>query len=347
VRRWLVLLLIAAPALLRGQARDQKALAFEVASIKPTAWKDPSRHTVKFVTVEPDVKLEVLDWGGSGRPVVLLTGYGNSAHVFDIFAEKLSQTNHVYGITRRGFGYSSLVTHGYNVQRLAQDVLVVLDTLKIPAPVLIGHSLGGKEMTVLGKRSDRIAGFVYLDGLSDPTYDFTDYNNLLAKRPPNRYPSPPPPRGSPTFDEYMKWQMYGRGVSFPEGDVRAMTTTTPDGRMGERRIASHIGELITAGNPRPDYASIRVPVLAFVAVPIPVEDQLQNYEIRNEQDRKNLQDLYVAQQKYTTEFTSALTNVVPKARVIRVIGADHYIFISNEAEVLFETRSFLKRLESR
>jgi uncharacterized protein (TIGR03435 family) len=35
MRRWLVLLLFAAPALLRGQAPDQKPLMFEVASIKP------------------------------------------------------------------------------------------------------------------------------------------------------------------------------------------------------------------------------------------------------------------------------------------------------------------------
>src|SRR5258707_4207643 len=30
----------------------------------------------------------VLDWGGSGRPVVLLAGLGFTAHVFDGFAEK-------------------------------------------------------------------------------------------------------------------------------------------------------------------------------------------------------------------------------------------------------------------
>ena len=64
-------------------------------------------HTVQFVTVDKDVKLEVLDWGGSGRPVVLLAGLGNNAHVFDKFAPKLTGTYHVYGITRRGFGASS------------------------------------------------------------------------------------------------------------------------------------------------------------------------------------------------------------------------------------------------
>jgi hypothetical protein len=28
---------------------------------------DPSRHKVRFVTVEPDVHLEVLDWGAQAR----------------------------------------------------------------------------------------------------------------------------------------------------------------------------------------------------------------------------------------------------------------------------------------
>lgn len=37
----------------------------------------------QFVEVQPDVKLEVLDWGGTGRNLVLFAGLGNTAHVFD------------------------------------------------------------------------------------------------------------------------------------------------------------------------------------------------------------------------------------------------------------------------
>src|SRR5262245_29879485 len=157
---------------------------------RKTEWKDPSKHSVQFVTVQPDVRLEVLDWGGSGRTVVLLAGYGNSAHVFDEFAEKLSETNHVYGITRRGFGASSRPDSGYEVERLAADVSGVLDSLGIVRPVLAGHSYAGKEMTVLGKRSDRIAGLIFLDALSDPTYDWSEHDVLLRGLPPERYPSP-------------------------------------------------------------------------------------------------------------------------------------------------------------
>src|SRR4029077_8672694 len=34
---------------------------------------DTSGHKVSFVTVEPGVQLEVLDWGGTGQTLVLLT----------------------------------------------------------------------------------------------------------------------------------------------------------------------------------------------------------------------------------------------------------------------------------
>ena len=114
--------------------------------------------------------------------------------------------------------------------------------------------------------------------------------------------------------------------------------------MGERRIAIHIGEAMRDGTGRPDYGSIRVPVLALVAYPRPVEDQLKDYLIRSEHDRDTLEALYASDQKYINEFTDQLLRVVPQARIVRMIGGNHYIFISNEAEVLFEIRSFMSRL---
>jgi hypothetical protein len=131
-------------------------------------WHDPSPHRVQFVRVEDGVKLEVLDWGGSGRPVVLLAGSGDTAHVVDDFAPKLSAFCRVLGITRRGCGISSHPDSGYSEQRLADDVLRVLDALKLVQPVLIGHSMSGEELTRLGDHSDRLAGLVYLDAASAP-----------------------------------------------------------------------------------------------------------------------------------------------------------------------------------
>src|ERR1700719_1848684 len=112
------------------------SFASPLSAQQPVPWHDPSPHTLQFVTVDKKVKLEVLDWGGSGRPLVLLAGLGNTAHVFDEFAPKLTPEYHVYGITRRGYGASSAPASGYSADRRGDDVLDVLDTLKIDRPVL-------------------------------------------------------------------------------------------------------------------------------------------------------------------------------------------------------------------
>src|SRR5260370_13164293 len=96
-----------------------------------TPWKDPSPHAVRFVSVGDGVRLEVLDWGGSGRAVVLLAGGGDTAHVFDDFAPKLTVHNHVYGITRRGFGASGYADAENLGERLSEGVLAVIDALKL------------------------------------------------------------------------------------------------------------------------------------------------------------------------------------------------------------------------
>jgi len=46
------------------------------------------RHTIRGAP-DRDVRLELLDWGGSGRSVILLAGGGNIAYMFDDFALRL------------------------------------------------------------------------------------------------------------------------------------------------------------------------------------------------------------------------------------------------------------------
>src|SRR5438094_9313450 len=118
------------------------ALLAPLYSQQSASWRDPSSHTVQFVSVDKNVRLEVLDWGGSGGPVVLLAGGGNTAHVFDDFAPKLTARNHVYGITRRGFGRSGFSETSTPSERLRDDVLAVIAALNLDRPVLVGHSFG-------------------------------------------------------------------------------------------------------------------------------------------------------------------------------------------------------------
>ena len=60
-----------------------------------------------YIDVADGVKDEVLDWGGSGRPMVLLAGQGVTARGWRPIISDLVAKYHVYSITRRGYGNSS------------------------------------------------------------------------------------------------------------------------------------------------------------------------------------------------------------------------------------------------
>ena len=104
------------------------AMAFGACAV---AAQDTTAHSVQFVTVQPDVNVEVVDFGGPstarGKVIVLLAGMGGTAHAFDEFAPKLAMTHRVFGVTRRGFGASSVPASGYGADRLGDDVLAVMD----------------------------------------------------------------------------------------------------------------------------------------------------------------------------------------------------------------------------
>jgi hypothetical protein len=68
---------------------DPTPLVFERATPKTAHAIDPSPHKVQFVTVAPGVKLEVLDWGGSGPPLVFMAWLGFTAHCFAAVPPKM------------------------------------------------------------------------------------------------------------------------------------------------------------------------------------------------------------------------------------------------------------------
>ena len=200
------------------------------------------------------MKLEVLDWGGTGRSIVLLAGSGNSAHVFDNFAPKLTSEYHVYGVTRRGFGDSSKPEKGYDDQRLADDVLAVLDSLKINKPILVGHSMAGSELTTLGaQHSARLSGLIYLDGNDDPTdtcWNNPEYQKLF-KLLPTTVTSPAPSTAADkqsfeAFDGY--WRRRVVNFEFPEAEIRSEFDQNADGSVGAVRSPAFVRKSIGEGS---------------------------------------------------------------------------------------------------
>ena len=313
---------------------------------QPPAWKDPSPHITHFVTADKNVRLEVLDWGGSGRPLVLLAGGGNTAHVFDDFAPKLTASFHVYGITRRGFGESGFSREGYGADRLGDDVLAVLDALKLEKPILVGHSLGGEEMSSVATRyPSRVAGLVYLDAGYPYAFDsgkgptWKEFEDAIKLMPVAPTPSETSPALA-SFDALQQASTRALGFTYPEGELRQQYTTTPDGRVGQQRDFPG-GAVMLQGMKK--FANIPVPALAIFAIPhAQAKWMTDNADPKVREAAKALWETLDA---LTIRQAKAFEDGVPTARVVRIRGADHYVYLSNEADVLHEMKSFFSNLQ--
>ena len=310
------------------------------------SWKDPSPHTTRFVTVQEGVRLEVLDWGGSGRPVVLLAGGGDTAHVFDDFAPKLTSSFHVYGITRRGFGESGFSPDNYGADRLGDDVLAVLDALKLEKPVLAGHSLGGEELSSVATRyPKRVAALIYLeagypyafDNGKGPTWkEFEDARRLM----PN---APTPSETDPALASFATFQQActrAIGFTYPEGELRQQYTTAPDGRVGKQH--DFPGDAVMLQGMK-KYANIPVPALVIFAIPHAQPKWMT--DSADPKVREAAKASSAAIDALTTRQAKTFEDGVPTAHVVRLRGADHYVYLSNEADVLREMKSFLSPLK--
>lgn len=331
-------------ALLNGPMLSIALLAPVVAQ-QPAAWRDPSPHRVRLVAVDNDVQLEVLDWGGAGRPMVLLAGGGNTAHVFDGFAPKLTTYCHVYGITRRGFGASGFSVPAHPVERLRDDVLAVIDALHIDRAVLVGHSIAGAELSAVASSApDRVAGLVYLEA----AYPYA-FNNgagpTMEEFQQGKGPRSPTPAASSlaSFRSLQKWDAEVYGTRKPEAELRQTWDSSSDGRPTKPRAfpgAQMFMAIMTSGK---RYAVIPVPALVIFAIP-----HLQERWINKSPDpaiRRASQAYLTAVDAATERQAKALEGGVPTARVVRLRGA-HYIFLSKERDVIRETAGFLARLHS-
>ena len=317
----------------------------------PPAVLDPAKHEVRYVTVDQGVRLEVLDFGGSGPPLVLLAGSGNTAHVFDAFAPKLLDCCHVYAVTRRGYGASSRPPSGYGDQRLADDVFQVIEKERIVRPVLVGHSMAGGELTTIGRQhSDRISGLVYLDALGDleddPPAD-KEWAELQQKLPPGLNPAKTcAPADRSTFAAYRQSQACEMGFALPESEWRQGFESV-DGRVGAYKTPGWVSREIGQGQVfRRDYSDIRVPVLALMNGALTSEEILTAtaYTPKNEDERLAI-DRFMARSRIVFgRWTDKLKRHVPDARVIYFPNAGHYLFITREADVLREIRGLVAAL---
>jgi aminoacrylate hydrolase len=98
---------------------------------------------------------------GEGFPVILVSGLGGLASYWQeqvrVFARDFSVVLHDH----RGVGQSDQVRMKYTVEKMADDVIAVMDTLGIEKAHIVGHSTGGAIAQVLAiDHPKRVAAIV-------------------------------------------------------------------------------------------------------------------------------------------------------------------------------------------
>lgn len=80
---------------------------------------------------------------GSGEPLVLLHGNGESGGYFSRQIDYFSRTYTVYALDTRGHGQSPRGTAPFTIRQFAQDLLDFLDQQEIQKAAILGFSDGG------------------------------------------------------------------------------------------------------------------------------------------------------------------------------------------------------------
>ena len=332
----------------------------------------------QFVEVQPDVKLEVLDWGGTGRNIVLLAGLGSTAHVFHSLGPKLTAHCHVIGVTRRGFGQSSVPQTGYDAKRLGDDVVAVLDALHIADPVLIGHSIAGEELSAVSTyHPGRAAALIYLDAgapfaLYSPKYgdytpalaelkddlselqkklfddglisktlaDMTRFQTNLANLQAEVEGATGPSPKASDLASISAYQNYMKGYY---GGIIPEAEVRQHFRIGED---GRVGEFLGHGNASQSvmleeerFHSIDTPLLAIFSYPS------APYPSQTSDPTK----LAASRTAETTrkEAQFAIFREQPHAKVIVIPNSTNFIFLSNEEEVISQITDFVNSLPAK
>jgi len=98
---------------------------------------------ITSVDLATGVTLEYVEQGDrSGVPVVLLHGFSDSWHSFELVLPHLPQSIRALALTQRGHGNSSRPEAAYRFQDFAADVAGFLNALHLERAVVVGHSMG-------------------------------------------------------------------------------------------------------------------------------------------------------------------------------------------------------------
>jgi pimeloyl-ACP methyl ester carboxylesterase len=290
------------------------------------------------------VRLQYLDYGGSGPFLILIHGLADDPHSFDDLAPAFTDQRHVIAYARRGSG-SSDARGPYDDATLAADLLGLMDALKIARADLAGTSAGGNEVTrVAGERPERVRRVVYLDA----AYDWTDPDFRAAYQARPAGDADEAARAMVSFDAFRSHEKSNRysqldSMRRVESYLREKVVILPDGSLKERmppQVREALYSALFANAPR-NYRRMRCPVLAIYAE--------HYYDVFGPgADRRTA--LLEYERAYWDAFQkksmARLQSDLPAAQLAQVRGAHGNFLLISRDDVVRRMRRFLLDTES-
>lgn len=247
---------------------------------------DPSIEPAGFVVAsDTGDRLHFLDWGGDGRPGILLVhGLSNTAWSWSPVARRLAAARRVVAMDLRGHGLSDAPTGRYEPDLLASDVVAVAEgsgALGAGGVVLAGHGFGGIvaawAAAAIGERCSRLvlvdggwediratSGMEpdeFLRGLDEPPEVLRSMAAFLAERA--------------GFDP-ATWD------ADQETAVRATVVETPAGRVVPATRPHALAACVDAMfeyRPAEVLAAVRAPIVALAATSPPPDPGLPRMDL--------------------------------------------------------------------
>ena len=105
------------------------------------------------------------DWGGDGRPVLLLHGLASTCHIWDLVAPLLAEDFRVVALDQRGHGQSAQADEGFDFATVSGDAAAFIKHLGWEQPVVAGHSWGADvALELAAAEPDMTSGLIFVDG---------------------------------------------------------------------------------------------------------------------------------------------------------------------------------------
>lgn len=118
------------------------------------------------------IDIHYLRSGEDKPPLIALHGLMGSGACLSPLAHTLRNSFDVILPDARGHGGSSADADGYSYAQLADDVVGLIKELRLNAPILLGHSMGGMTAALIGSRAGLTFTAVVL---VDPTFIDPDW----------------------------------------------------------------------------------------------------------------------------------------------------------------------------